>query len=611
MPGKLYPVVLPQPGESPASFVARLARRSFAASARQFCLDMGFAFQRVVDGCPVALGRIADLVGMPPAPLMHGAIRREADIYTMRGQRLVRPMLRRASLRVCPACLREDIASSPLDPACAAYGRAPWLLVPLRTCPAHARGLVEIAYARSPHEVHDFTLLAGPRLEELNNFLEMSPHRGPSPLEAYLLDRLEGMSGQAPWLDGLEFHAAAKTCEMIGAVALFGRTANLKRLSEDDWQRAGGAGFRIACGGETMVREFLSDLQRRYPYSRCARERPQAVFGRLYQWLSFGARHPAYDPVRAVVGRHILETTPVGPGDQVFGQPVERRILHSIWTASKETGAHPKRLRKLLAATGLIPKDHTLPDHRTLFSADDAVKVFRLATGALTLREVANRLNAGRVHTKLLEEHGFIRPAVPAGMNGLGRRVYSPADLNDFLERLLADAVPVDDVRDPLCDLPGAAKRANCSAMEIVQLILERRLTWTGRRTDTAGYLAVLVDVEEVKRHVRGPALDGLTARAVEKALSTTSRVIKALVAAGHLPTHRFINPLNRCPVDVIRFQDVEEFHRQYVSLIVLARERRVHHVALRKSLEAAGVQPALSQEEFHASFYRRSDLPT
>jgi hypothetical protein len=34
----------------------------------------------------------------------------------------------------------------------------------------------------------------------------------------------------------------------------------------------------------------------------------------------------------------------------------------------------------------------------------------------------------------------------------------------------------------------------------------------------------VLVDADEIKRHVRGPALDGLTAEMIEKEMHTTTK---------------------------------------------------------------------------------------
>ena len=38
----------------------------------------------------------------------------------------------------------------------------------------------------------------------------------------------------------------------------------------------------------------------------------------------------------------------------MFGKTVERRTLHSVRTLSAETGLHPKRLRRLLRASGAL-----------------------------------------------------------------------------------------------------------------------------------------------------------------------------------------------------------------------------------------------------------------
>lgn len=364
----LDPTVPFMADEAPASFVSRLARQNNIPSVRDFCLDMGLVFQRIVDGCEDTLAKVAGLVGMSALPLLDQAIHRDGKAFAWRGQTMVRSTLRRARLHGCPACLLNDIADGHAPAECAPYGRTIWLLAPIRSCPVHGIALMEIARAGGPHDLHDFALLMQPRIGDLGRLAAGAVPRPSSPLEDYLLGRLDGITGAVPWLDGLAWHAAAKTCEMIGAVALHGRTPNLKKLTDADWHRAGEAGFGIAREGEDGIRTFLSELQRTYPYTRAATEKPQAQFGRIYQWLAFGARHPAYEPVRELIARHIHESTPVGPGDLLFGKPVEPRILHSIRTASLETGAHPKRLRKILAAAGHLPPDHAgRPNHQVFF----------------------------------------------------------------------------------------------------------------------------------------------------------------------------------------------------------------------------------------------------
>ncbi|PPQ39555.1 TniQ protein [Rhodoblastus acidophilus] len=608
--GKLHPRVPLGRDESATSFLSRLARCNGVDSARRLCLDVGLDFQGVVDGRGDALSALAWMADAAQENVVAGAIVREGDaIFRLRDERLLKPALRRDKLHVCPACLSDDIAASGRAPEVAAYGRVHWLLGAIRTCPVHEMALVDAVAGATPSKLHDFALLMAPAVADLDGLAEHAARRAPSSLETYLLDRLAGVVGRSPWLDGLEFYAAAKTCEMVGAVAVHGRTPNLKLLTDDEWREAGAIGFGIAAGGETSIREFLADLQATFSYGRGGNDGPQATFGRLFQWIAFGAEDTSFDPVRDVVRRHVCETTPVGPGDVVLGQPVERRRIHSIRSASLEIGAHPKRLRKLLAAKALIADDHqSRPDNLVLFDAEAARDAMEAAVG-LSLKEVESYLNAGRVQARLLAEHGFIRPLVAAGAPGIGENAFSRAELDAFLDRLLDGAEPMVEAVEPMADIPWAAKRACCSAAEVVRLILDRRLTRVGRLEGAGGYMSVLVDVEEIRRHVCGPALEGLTGRDLMRELRTNNRVVSALIAAGKLRATRAVNPVNRCPVDVVTCEELDRFRREYVSLTEMSEALGRHRRGVIAMMEERGVRPALDREAFGATFYRRAEV--
>lgn len=55
----------------------------------------------------------------------------------------------------------------------------------------------------------------------------------------------------------LPLHAAIASCELFGAVAAFGRTVNLKKLSEEEWRIGGGAGFEILADGKPGLEVFI------------------------------------------------------------------------------------------------------------------------------------------------------------------------------------------------------------------------------------------------------------------------------------------------------------------------------------------------------------------
>lgn len=607
---RLDPTLPLMHGESPTSFVSRLANINRIGTSREFCLDMGFRFQDVVDGTDDALTIVSELSGAPIETLTKNAIRRIDGSFFIANQRLTKPALRRQRLFVCPACLKDDIRTSSLPPEFAAYGRTAWLLTHIRTCPIHCLSLVEVDTTPNAH-LHEFSFLVHQSVSDIDSLIQRAHQRSPSALETYLLNRITGHVGEFAWLNGLDWFVAGKTCKIIGAVAEFGRTPNLKTLTDDDWHRAGAKGFEIAADGEAGIRVFLAELQRTFPYSRGGNDGPQAQFGRLYQWLAFGAEDTGFEPVRALVARHIIETLPFGKGEVVLGKIVKKRIKHSIRTASLEIKAHPKRLRKILAATGVIGADHAEQcDTRVIFDAAAAQDVLTKAANALSLRDVESYLGAGRVQTQLLMDQGFIVPFISDHIASIWWHAFAKEDLDNFLMRLFDGAVEVDSCDMPKCSIKVAAKHANCSAGEIVRFILDKKLQWLGRKRGVHGYSAALVNLEEIRRLVKLDEPDGITLREASKRLSTSDHVVRALLEYGLLQTIATINPVNRCPMNIIPNSIFSDFVSQYVSLFELTQRFNIHHVALKKTLEKNSIQPAFDPTLIHARFFRRAEIP-
>ncbi|MDX7952929.1 TniQ family protein [Lichenihabitans sp. Uapishka_5] len=597
------------PGESPQSLVSRLARHHGIAASR-FCHDMGLLFQEVVDGCGDALSVIADLNGLTVDRVSADAAVRHVDGWWLHGQKLAKHSLRRERMAVCPACLREDVARSELPPIVAANGRSTWLVASLRTCPIHGLGLVEVGEASSETHVHDFASRCATSLQRLDQLAQAAPRRGPSTLERYLQARLDGATGTVPWLDALQFHAAARTCEMLGATALFGRRPGLKRLTDPQWYAAGAAGFDIASGGPDSVRAFMTSLESSYPYGSSGNERPQALYGAFYLWLRFAARNTDFEPVRDVVRKHVFDTVPLPAGSEVLGVMLPERRVHSIRSASLETGRHPKRLRRILAAEGLITGDlGDKLDAMVRFDADAARPFLSATASQVSLKGVEIYLNAPRVHARLLFDEGFIKPFVPPDGRRVSRHGFARADLDAFASALLAPATTVAEPGGDIQDIPNAAKKANCGAMEIVKLVLDGKLAWVGRHVEVAGFLSVLVSTSEVRAAVRGEDVEGLPEYRVVEVTGFGWRTVRALVEQKILPTVTVVNPINRCPTNVIPLAAMHAFSAGYATLFQVAKETGKHHMKVKADLAANGVAPAFDPATFHATVYRRSDL--
>jgi hypothetical protein len=216
-------------------------------------------------------------------------------------------------------------------------------------------------------------------------------------------------------------------------------------------------------------------------------------------------------------------------------------------------------------------------------------------------------LNAPRTHVENLAKFKFVRPALPAaGYSAYDR--YAVADLDALLQRLLERAGGGKD-RPNAADIPRAARRACCSAMEIVKLVLDGAPIWIGRDSKQRGYLSVRVDVDEIRAAVRLPDDGGLSLRQTAIRLSTNDGVVQRLIDRGYLRVRMAINPVNRCPERVIDPAEIDRFRATYISLHLLARARRAHLPHVARELARAGIAPAIQRAAVGATFYFLSDL--
>lgn len=596
-----------EPDETPASFCSRNALL-VGRSARDFCLDAGFTFQDIVDGKPEAIETLAFRCRAPSDELLATATRKVGERRYMIGdQALTRDCLSRSKLRVCAHCIARDVETGHGVQATRPFGRLRWMIEPIRTCPDHGVALVAISRDEHSRRVHDFATLVQPALSDLDRLVLDAAPRRTSAMEIHLAERLGHVdSGQAPWLSTLPFHAAAKTCETVGAVVTHGIRFAREALSDADWHEAGAVGFEIASTGEAGIRAMLTHLQENAP-PRKGDWGPRSYFGRLYEWLAHESEDDAYDPLRDIIRRHFIETLPVGRGDEIFGRKIEFRRLHSVHSASLETGAHPKRLRKLLHATGFISTEMlSLTNDAIVFDAEGARDFLDSVTGAMSLKQAGEYLNAPRPHERLLFEAGHIQPFVAGGTEVLKDHAFSKRDLDIFLRRLQADATALQPGENDLAPIPAAAKRAACGAMKVVELILDRKLRRIRFHPDVPGYLSVMVDPEEVKGLLFARREGSVSLREVEKRLGSTTNVVIALIEQGHLTASNVVNPVTRMKQRVVSEDELARFLDRYVTLHTLAKETGIYFRKLSDLFKERGLAPVFDPKTVSASFYDR-----
>lgn len=598
-------VINPGDGESATSFCSRTARH-LNRTAYEFCGDLGIPFQKLIDGDPTSVRSLAERCRADAECLQRQTIVKNSELsYTLYSQILRKDILQRNSLRVCAQCLAEDVLMGSHAIDVRPYGRSQWLIEPIRTCAIHNKALVEISRHQHNRAIFDFCAHVDKHLDQLQAIADHLPDRSPTAFEHYLSDRLTNGSGGAPWLDALPFYAAAKACSMIGGVAMLGASFRSKDLTEIERHDSERVGFEISKLGEPSIRSLLNQLQERFRRGK-ASWGAKSVFGRLYEWLAHDSEDRAYDPLRDIIRRHVIETMPVGPEDHIFGEPVKTRKMHSVYSASLEFGLHHKRLRKLLHAKGYIRhEDLHLSDDRVVFDAASTNDLLTRLSNAVSL-DVANKyINVPPPHIRKLMSAGLIAPL--ASFDGaIAMFVFETKELDKFLMRLSIDATDADIDDHSLVTILRAARLASCSVADIVRLLFERKLSRVGRQSGVVGFLSILVDPTEIKPHVRGLALQGLRLQDVEARLAVKSPVARVLIENNYLPASTMDNPVNRRPQFYVKEADLEAFMDKYVSINTLVRVNKTRKDALRRKLEALGLQPSFLFAELDVSFYER-----
>lgn len=593
-------------GETPPSFASRLALAN-GLSVRDLCLDFGTTFKLVISGDSAALAVIAAKGGVTTQDLKeHAFFHTARQQYSYREHILTRTDLRRTSIYVCPECIASDLRDRTTAARVAPFGRAIWQIAAIKTCSIHETSLVQVEHALASSKLHDFSFTIGPAVLGIDALRRGGVIRPQTSFERYVENRVQGQASQSHYLDKFNLQSALLACELFGTYATLGMKNNMRQMSDEQWREAGRIGFEIFADGERGAIEFLEGLPRPLVSNGSFRAHLGGIFHVISERRTVGAVRDLEDFIRD----YILSHYPIDPGKVVLGTRVERRLVHSVLTLSRETGLHPIRLRKLLKAAGVLPPSTDgLKNAHCVFPAELGDKIGDSALNAsLSLRRAAEYINAPPAHRDLLYKSGLLIP----GLSGKGVRAQStfyPSDLDDFLQRLLSEAVEISTTGPKRLNIPDTAKRACCSAVEIVRLILDNSLSGKWRLSSERGYLSVLVDLDEVREHVKGPENDTLSIEATRQRWKTTANVVRALIRHNYLATVDVINPLNRCPVKAIPIDSIERFEQTYVSLYAMTRLRKVHYKTFIQSLEAGGIFPAVAKHLVGAAFYLRGEV--
>ena len=555
------------------SLTSRLALRN-GAPFNEFLVEMGIPLAKLLTGRETALMRLAEISGADFDALRHSTPRElHKGQWWFRNEPFSAEAFRSTLIRGCRTCLNEDVLGEPGQ----GFIRGIWMLDPLRTCPRHGVPLEPLwsRYDRLDRlERHDAAL----RLTEYfqGNAGSSSARMSTSATiyDRWVQGRLSQEKQHSNWLDQFGLQAAAAFCAALGRL-IEGR----ERGRRPAWTPAApdhaDLGFRLARAGEGAIRGFLVEHQEAWSPGNGQKR----VFGGLHSLLAGDAVPESLRPFRQLLRDHVSTTWPLGPGDELLGEPVFERRHFSVGAMARLLRVEATALRDKLGLD-LSEFSRRKPDDWALFDAGKAQSVLSDLTARLTDGQFCECLSLSPDLFQDLAGCGILDEA--RCENGGGWDVIAGQGI---VERLLLGAQQVGRLAPEWMPLEQAAVHVGCSPAQIVERIRDGRLPWVGRHLKRSGFASILVNVS---------GHDGGEISAEMFALSQglTFNEMLSFFRKGHSPAKIAKRETGRKDRIMLTPMQVAGFHENFVSFRRLALAHGLSWDALDQRLEGFGIAP-------------------
>ncbi|MFH5774376.1 TniQ family protein [Paracoccus sp. NGMCC 1.201697] len=496
----LFPHFPFQGDETPVSWAARMSALHGSPNLRSFLADQRISPSDLLHGRQAVIERLCEVGGQDPAPVWRNTASSEGNqCFRLRGEIIPASMLSREETRFCPLCLHEDDAGGS-NPGPLRWDRLIWSLRVVTTCPTHHLPLIYRGREHRENMLHKLILHVPERGEDLLALVEDVPRREDSPLQAYVLRRLDGHKGP-DWLDGQTLEQAVKATQMLGLVMAFGTTINLSSVDRDDWDLAGRVGWEWVAQGEQGLHAAFRELQASAFARGQGGQNYFTVFGQLHRWLLEPGDRSDHGPIKQVLRDYILKNMDVCVGRKLLGKPVGRRQKYSVQSLAVETGLHRQTLCKVLIERDLIAAaDAGKPYSILLVDAEKAREAAAALSRAVPLVQLPTLLNATRPIVTCLIGLGLLTPLHRSvGENTRDKCGLDARELNQLMDRIHALAPELTYLPTEWVNLTQCTKRARIPMRQLLQMILQGGIKKTGRAMGEPGFNALRFDIEEIR----------------------------------------------------------------------------------------------------------------
>ncbi|MGO8061400.1 TniQ family protein [Rhizobium johnstonii] len=598
--------------ESVVSYFSRLAAALDYNNAREFGKDTRVDFNGLIRGNDQALESFADLLECHPKMLARGAVVR-SDVDKTRliaGNRLLGSQMSQSPLRFCPHCVVTDEENLQGRRGHRSFGRLTWLVDAIRTCPLHQTKLVALPGPNSPLLRYDYAAHLEKGRPSFSALVADSAPMKQDTLEQYIASRIHGKPETDDWLKQFPLYVIIRISELSGVVARHGVKASFDDLQDAERSTAAGLGFDALSAGESDYTRFIRNIARRSAQTSRIYG-GGALFGALYRTLLQATKDRAYDPFRKILRGVAIQELPIGSANSIFGK-VDKRQVHSVYTASREFGVGERLLKKLIARSELVDDEVTArPPNQICLNAQRMEEFVSELVGSVEVPKARTSVGANRMQFEAIVRGKFLVPLSGPDpgdrvMRGPAiKRRFRSSDVEAFLDRL--SKLPTKAVSENMCDMETACRKAGCSFMEALKLALNGDIKAIAFATNAQGIAAILLDPVELKAKTSLSDHGCLTLKQTAMSLPAKHETLRALIDSGYLKSVTRRNPRKRFAQTLIEPEELERFKREYVSAWEIAQIRRSAIRNVRRDMAPA--LPAFDPQVVRGLFYRRSEI--
>ncbi|WP_108500943.1 TniQ family protein [Paracoccus indicus] len=492
----LFPHLPFHENETPASWAARLSVLHGCPSPRTFLSDHGIAPSDLLHGRRAVIDRLCRAAGQDVEPVWRNTASSTGyQNFVLRGERIPASMMVREETRFCPLCLLEDDRRAD-NPGIARQDRLSWSLRVVTTFPTHGLALIHRARDHRDNMRHKLLVHVPERAEALLDLARTGLHREPSPLQSYVLDRLDGRKGPE-WLDGQTLEQAIKATQMLGIVMAFGTSINLGSIDRDGWDLAGRSGWQWTSAGKAGLHSAFDTLHVSAMDRGQGGQNYATVFGQLHRWLLEPGDRSDHGSIKQLLRNYILRNMDVCVGRKLLGERVPRRHKYSIQSLALEAGVHRQTLRKILMERRLITHNDTGKSNSILLvdvkQGQDAAAALSRSVPFVTLPA---RMNATRPIVSCLIELGYLTPLFRSqGENKRDKCGFDSWEVDFLLDRLHDLAPEMSDLPVQWVTLTQCTKRARIPMCDLLQLTFLGEVKNIGRAEGDQGFNALRIDI--------------------------------------------------------------------------------------------------------------------